>query len=313
MKKVVFLLLISYILFSVTLFITHKQEATSVSILSLKEQHSRVITSQEELFDVFIYFDQTNSFFTDIQNVENCELVDEFELITVKLFSIVDTNEIVTYENKNYTTYQFNLSFEQLYSENASFEFENASLNIYYSNDVLVTLEIGNVNLLFDEVSNFMHLDIQRLYGVFNEIEQVEYLMGIVLNLEAISPGIIEIKKIECNVISIHLDLEHIVFLDQTIDAFSKIDEIILLSDYSNITEEFISQSSSIVLNSSKLIFIPLLYKSTLLHISRFPLIITYMYLGNEYVYVMDDFLFYHKNSFSEVSPSDIKRIEYHY
>jgi hypothetical protein len=313
MKKTVIAVILVYLIIAGIILLFVKDPADHVSIFHVRHDQAILLDSTEEWFDLELYFSEVASFFTDKANVDTIAIADDDQLISVSLKETIQGAKTKKYDQEDHYQFYFRLQFDQVMCLGGQFALIDAVCTIVYQNGVTLAVPIGNLTLLYQEISPIEHIDFTRLYGIVNPSPEGEYLAGIVIGLAKYPLGDVWLTDLETTLKNLTPDLSHCVILDEAIPPFSLASDWVA-EDFSPIfSEETPPFSSSILLAEETLLLIPLCYQDQIKTIRQFPLIIHYRYLDTAYSFVMDDFLYFQGNDLVEEGAPNVWRTIYHY
>lgn len=124
--------------------------------------------------------------------------------------------------------------------------------------------------------------------------------------------GDLRLESVDTTLANSVLDLAQARMIDSPVSPFTEITS--LVPEYSPIkASEAINSASFVLTDAETLIVIPMVYQDLTLRTPQFPLIVTYSYSGNQYQFVLDDFIFFQNHDYAEKSDSDVWRYLYQY
>jgi hypothetical protein len=306
MKKIFFIVIGLYLSVSgIIILIKDKDYIDSIEILSIKKDYARIITDNEPI-DIPVYISSENSFFTSSDNIVDARILSDFDEVEIKISQIKNQKQVVTYNNKQYYLYYYEIDLNNVYTLGLKLDFINANISLTYNNDETLNLEIGDLSLLFHEITGSNHLDYSRMYSVHDQ----DAIIGIYIEMINKTGQEITIKSIDVLNNNMFLNLNKAKIVYEPLNHLQPIDEII--PGFQNLVTEFPNpQDFSFKHNNA--IFIPINYLNTFNYINRFPLMISYEYNNTIYDYIIDDYLFYSQISDLYNGLFEIQTYQYHY
>ncbi|MGI6392470.1 MAG: hypothetical protein ACOX16_02495 [Candidatus Izemoplasmatales bacterium] len=294
MHKLVFTAIGLFIIASLVLVLTEKDKPQTIEILALKENRSLLISDNDENVIITLFLSQKDSFFTAIDYIQSCRIEDDEEEIELEVIDIIAGNEVL-YKGNTYWQYQFVLGFHEVFVRDSILEFADARCVVEYENDVELAIAIGGITLCLIDICQTVHLDFLRLFGNTEILSEGERLASITIELENRGFDTVMIKGIETYVTGMDISLDN--------------GSIIIDGESEPITiESFRLPPGDGVLCNFKVNFV-----NDSLPVYRFPLFITYEYLGIEYKLIIDDFPYFRKAPFYEVDDAIVATYLYHY
>lgn len=293
MKKFFLLALGIYMLVAFGLIIFTKEKANEISILSKTMTYSRIITKSDETIEFPLYFSQEDSFLTVLGNIDVARLTSDTNEISLIPVDITPKETDIKYKDKTYILYMFAFKIEDFNLQDINLEFKEAYLNLTYKNEVKFNFDIGEVNILFNEIINPSHIEMTRMYATVDNSDNLEYVSGIVIGIKKHTVDNVVITKLNTFLGDSNLDLCNSIKINEAPNMDEDIEDI-LGESYQNVNLNFCT-TSNLSLEDEALYFIPMNYK-ILKTINRFPLELTYKINDIEYQYYIDDFLFFSTN-----------------
>lgn len=288
MRKVFIVLIAVIILTATTLLLLNDKETNeSVSILTIANDYQRVITDNEEL-SITVFVSKQDSFLTDKTYIDSAYLKSIDETIQIEISEIRDLSHKQIYQDIEYNAYSIDLNFSRIQVMNYQMNLEDCLLEISYLNSRTISLEIGNLYLLFQDIQEDSLLMVDRMYAIYNESD-FEYISGIFIAIDNFSNLDISITDIYCNNQNIQFDLSETIIVEEAVSYNLGINEA-LNKTYSSVG--IVHQNESIQLEHYTNLLIPLKYRNRLLKTNRFPMMIDYEFNGKTYTHIIDDFIF---------------------
>jgi len=313
MKKVVLIALILYACTALALFYFAEVDPKKITLLTVPQHYARVIASDTERLGIVICVDQTDTFFTATENIRAMRIWDEESELAVSVERIVRLEETFLYEEKSFSLYRFEIGFGEIAQANMSLSFFHANAEISYENDYLLTFELGDVHLIFNDLESEGHIGMSRLYGTCFVMENQSVLTGFVIGLEKHVTSPITITGIEIFSETAWVDLDSSRWIEEALPYDEDIGILTGKPAYSSIRETKPVIDFSLAFGEDGLLFVPINYLNKFAFMSQFPIRISYRYLDRDYVFLLDDFRFFSTDPVPEVLKDDIVKTEYCY
>ncbi len=282
-----------------------KDHIDMVEILSIKKDYARIMTKGETI-DIPIYISEENTFFTRKENIVDARIESEKDQLAIQIAKIKNQKQRVTYQNKTYYLFYLEINFDDVYTLGLKLGMLNSNMIIDYNNDESLTLELGDINLLFHEISGSNHIDYSRMYSIHDQ----DQIIGIYIELINQTGQNINLLSIDLLNEKMHLNLNDAKIVYNHLNHLKTLEEII--PGYQSIVSDFPAPKAFSFTHNTAL-FIPMNYLNTYNHLNRFPMMISYEYNGNLYDYIIDDYLFYSHVSDLYNDLYDIQTYQYHY
>ena len=206
MRKWLILVVVAGFISSCYLIINRPEKSDALTILSIEQTDSRLITDSQETIDIPLYFSKDNSFFIDKDNISYISISDVYNTLEVNIKAIVKKPGTYNYNDTDFYLYVFSLDFSNLSMTDVNMNLSNTSLNISYVNDVKYSFSIGDKNLYFSQVNENSYLSYSNLYAIYNSYAD-NYINGIVIKFENLPEKEIDINCIDINVDKFNLDI----------------------------------------------------------------------------------------------------------
>lgn len=313
MKKVVLIALILYAFTALALFYFAEADPEKITLLTAPQHYARVIASDAERLGIVICVDQTDTFFTETENIRAMRIWDEESELAVSIERIVPLEEPFVYEEKSFSLYRFEIGFGEITQANMSLSFWHANAEISYENDYLLTFELGDVHLIFNDLESDGHIGMSRLYGTRFVMENQSVLTGFVIGLEKHVTTPVTITEIEIFSETAWVDLASARWIEEALPFDEDIGVLTGNPVYSCIRETKPVSGFSLAFGADGLLFVPINYLNEFACLSQFPIRITYRYLDKDYAFLLDDFRFFSTDPVPEVLRDDIVKTEYCY
>lgn len=281
-----------FIALAVGLVLLDESTFDEVSILSIEQNYSRLITSEEESLSFPVYISTDDSFLTSIESIEKTYLENEFNQLEVNLIAITNMDYVEKLDGYTYQLFLYEINFAYL-SLN-SIVIDDAKLKIIYINNQEITIRLGDISLSFGDVVGSSYFDIERVYATTSYLNNLEYVSGIVIGFNNLTMLDISINEINIGSKQVFLDTGSHIQVEEEIPYNQDIN-LILNKEYECIRSVAGVQEPMLLVDYN-LLFIPFQYVNEISSIRRFPIYISYTYMNQEYNYVMDDFRFISTN-----------------
>ena len=307
MRKVFTTIIFLFIIICGIIIYSNENNIDKVNIISLKRNYIRLITSKEETVTVPMYFDTNKSFLTSIESISESYLLNDNNQIKVSIDNIRCGDSYTNNLGKSYDLFLFDLKFEDITINEINID--NARFKIIYKNQDILEMNIGNFNIRFNEIISENNFDVYRLFITVKEKNDKEYITGIVIGINDLTNQGIVINDISIGTNKVIPDLKNSVVIDEIVEFDTDIDDILgyQYDPFLDIKE------FNYKLNDNKLIFVPMSYNIEIIDLKRFPIYINYSYLGKNYEYLIDDFIFISEKYSLEENYGEIQEYTYYY
>lgn len=309
MKRWFFIVIGIYLIITLAFICFHQEMPDEVIIITIPQTEARLITSEAERMEIDVFVNTSQSFLTEKTNITSVKIVDSSQELAVAIHDITHLGPAIICE-ETLEHFQLILSFEMLYPHGVTMRFIDATLRLLYENQAEFQLAIGNITLMFADVSQEAYLDFSRLYGVTMMDETKHIMTGIHIEFRVSALAELVVESIDPLLEGVSFDLNraHIpdvgyphcldVSAPEAVEAWPSAGEI---------------TDSEVVLISDALYYFPLAYRWPWCTIRRFPLVITYRYLETSYHMIIDDFRYYQEDYWENATYDDICRYSYQY
>ena len=308
MKKFFFLLLGFYVLLGAVFFFLHPSEKEYVTMITVKEELSRVLYENETL-EINVFTDQPNAFLFDKEQFDSVYIESENFIFEVMIGEVLMENEPVLYHDKEYNQVRLKIVFDRInFAVGTEIVANNASIRIVYSNQCEISFEVGSIHLLIMDELNTPGLYLRRLYGVVDSSSTIGGLSGILVELKNDNETGIYLKSMDAFMDTVHFDNSNLWVLSTSENVYSIEDiENVLIAEYDS-EEVFIEPGEN------KVLFLPFNKKTESFYFNRFPIVITYIHLNQSQQDVIDDFIYF-SNQFTqlEVFENELSFARYYY
>jgi len=268
MKKSFILIGSLYLIVIFLVIIVPKDKVKEVTILSIQEEKSLLMLSDEVIqFD--IYANVKNSFLFNDNEVTNASLTSLDNQYQVSIdFKLYEQSSIEFYD-ETYFHIQISVCFDEIRMDQMNLVFESVKLSINYQNGRNLQIPFGNLKIQVLPDFNESRLTFTSIYAI-RKSETNDSISGVVIHLYS-SDNTIKLLDVTIN----------------SVRAMIKKNEIAIIKDIrytfeDDITNNQLSQIpiETITLNQEEevVVYLPIEKSSYLLR--RFPIIITYSYLN---------------------------------
>jgi len=275
-----------YVILFGAFLITNHPENEFINMITIQEEISQVLYEDESL-NLILFIDDTDRFVSNVELIESVLLRGNFNFATVEITAFHISDYSLEWNQTQYYKVEIEIRFVEVALNECDLVLENAFLDILFTNQQTLSLPYGNITLKFSNHQEPQHLEMIKMSGIPKPSS--EELFGIVITLESNTVSEININHLDMMTQSLEFKLEELRVLSEN-------DINIVANDMESVTIETIDLTEQPILNSHELIlFVPIAYTDDSLSCSRFPVIINYEYLGNQYEYIIDDFLFFQR------------------
>lgn len=309
MRRWFFLVIGVFIVGGCILVWSSPDKESSVELLTVDQPYARVITNQDETISIPVYLSTTDSFLLEPETIDKASIKTKTTQLSVTILAIQEMNHQEEYMGHIYSEFQYEIGFDYQMNSEEVFSLEQAKLSITYINGETIELEIGDLYLMFHEVSYNEQLELYRMFAMTQVYNGLEYTSGIVIGLNNLTDSSIQITSMTNLVSGMLFDLTDAVIIDDSLDIHTPMREI-LNDDFDLFAINQYENSIEVVNNH--LLLVPLQYEA-LVQVGRFPLVITYQYQNQTYQYLIDDFMFYQTNRSLEDENGNIRQCVYQY
>jgi len=307
MRKVFAVLLGLFFVGAAIILLNEEEFVEEISIITYTGSYSRLITSTEETLSIPIYLSYDESFITAKDSIDSANISGSENVLEVNIADIRNSEYSETLEGREYQMFFSDLTFPNANLTDYFLDLSNASLNLVYVDGEAISLEVGDIYLRFAEIANPGYLDLYRMYALtIDDLD--ETTAGIVIGLDNVTPNEIILSGIDIGFPDWHFDLGNATYLDVAPDSYMSLVDSGIIDAYSDNAE-----STTFNLDGDTLIWLPLLSEEARNRTNRFPLLISFEYLGNEYIYMIDDFIFYTADYSLEGNYGRLREFVYRY
>lgn len=306
MRKIFTSVIFIFIVIGSILIMIIEDRVDTIELYTIKKSYSRLITDNYEKISFPLYISSKDSFLTDKDNIESCYIYDDNNEISVSLYQIRFVDEYRKINQSNYNLFMLDIGFNDITVDEITFS--DASLRLNYQNQEIIELKVGNLNLRFSDIDQNLNIDLYRAYTTVKSYENVEYISGIVLGLNALNDEDIIITNISIGSDRISPDLKNIKALTTQVDIKDDVSDI-LGYEYNQFSDLLSAEYTL----TDNLMYIPFLYTEKVFLLNRFPIYIEYKINDNYYEYIIDDFMYVSENYNFEVDNDNLQQYIYNY
>ena len=310
MRKVFFGLLFVFIIATIILLSLNESPKDTVSLLTIYQDYSRIISKKDEIISIPVYVDYLDSFLLTPEAITSAYLIDNLNTLEVNIENIRKTEEVDKLNEETYYLFNIDIKFPYNLESEQLISLNNCKLEINYINDESIDLEIGNMYLMFKQIEENNQISLYRMFSLTDFYNGKEYISAVLLGLTNITKDDLKIISIENNIPTMNFDLKEAIFTNEELDIHENVSSIIN-HEYNPIGNATLSNSIDLIDN--KLLFMPIKYENTIQITNRFPIIIKYIYKDKEYYYIIDDFMFFNPNYTLEDYYGSIRECIYNY
>ncbi len=310
MRKVFFGVVITFIIFALVVLHLDEKPKSTVHLLTVYKDYSRIITKPEETISIPIYTDYEDTFLLNIEAITSSYIFNDVNSLEIEIQNIRKTEDINKLDDETYTLYYIDISFPYDLISEQVIDLSSCKLNLTYINDESINLEIGNMFLMFSSIIENNQISLYRMFALTNFYNGTEYISAIVFGLTNMTCENIKIIEIDNCIQTMNLDIDEAIFRDEIDDVHESIESIVE-HEYNLIGT--VSLNASIDLIDDKLLIVPIKYEDIIQTTNRFPLILKYIYKDKEYSYIIDDFMFFETHNTLEDYYGNIREFIYNY
>lgn len=311
MKKIYGLLIFLYLGIAVVLIILAPKRKTTIQIAVKEGVYSQVLTDADERFEILIYMTENDSFLTTKSAIIDARLMSEESEMAMTIDTIDNLDRVVDYQNQVYHVFRYVFDLSEFAIDTLKMDFSHATLQMTYENNAVIELEMGEVHLLWDFMTEETDFDFFRLSGLYGIHQEKNVLEGIMIGFDRFIQEEIIIHSISCGINVVHFNLDHALFYDEIGDDSSLYET--LEPNFNPFDNTVMNDAYSWEVIPSKLYAIPLNYQEKFIDLWRFPLIITYEKNQEVKQMVIDDFMFRTETIQLAEELSDVFTYQYRY
>lgn len=250
---------------------------TSPKIYSIKK------TSETEVFHIEVLSNIHDPYYLKKESIVSISLTDDEERIPLVLKEL----KVTQANSEDYIAdFSLQVSFD---ANDYRIVFDQAYLDITYSNGQELSLYIGEFNYMFE--TSDTSLTYQSVYGTYGYVDGKNTVTAIVLELENNADKNILITNIDIFSNSVNIHSQNITETHQTIEPFILVQDI-LQEDYNFFDIDQDQVSIYMQTKEKKALYCPLLYNGDIRYIHRFVIEVTYIENNQEKTLIIDDFPF---------------------
>ena len=301
--------ILSFLLIALSILLFIEDDITTKVVISPKI-YSIMKSSDNELFNITILTNEIDSYHFNEDFISNINLSDEEEVIPIELVEIDKSNESYPYENEiyNFVTFKLRIGFR---SDDFLLNFENAHLNIDYSNTDEISLFIGEFNYLFHNEEN-TDLSINNLFATHAFINDIDTASGLYLNLGNLSEYNITISSVELGASSVASNNYYLREIHDDITIEHTPEQILNIDNYNYQLYSDDYQGSILLRKYNEIrLYVPFSYKADISYLYRFYVKVNYIVNSEEKVFVIDDFPYINTSNYKLELESDYVQYEF--
>ncbi len=299
-KGVVFLLLsIATIMLMIALL---RSENTAIKIISVNQVHSYLYTSDLETISIPLLINTEQSHVFLEEAIDTVYITNETkkQKIPVTLTNIRKDN---TRDYNDAPHHQYTVFISPaLKTNDLTTHIDEALLVITYHDYPELRVPIGTFSYSFyDQQTN--HISIETRINIPKNIEHYPTSMGLYFNVNNKTSNPITITKLSLLTDAITPNMDAIIALDS---PTQNIDELLdyMPKNYNPLASTTPAQPTLDLSPYTESFFlVPFTYQTTFQLLHRYPLLIEYLYQGDTYLAIYDDFLFIKTDPF--ISPNN--------
>ncbi len=303
MKRVVLIIIAFYLLLAIAFFIFKPSVSSYNTILTINQEVSEVVFKDERI-TYGLYTSDIDSYLFDNDLITQIYIKSNEALYLVSGFFNISDTDTFRFHDEAFHKITISLYFEEIWINNASLHFPNATVEIHYLNDQILSFPIGNLSLYLIESFESHLIDFYSLYGLSSSVLDNPFL-GIVIEIDRLYENQIQLLNFSLNGIDYRIDNEGILIVNNirynTIEEAS--DEMLFAINLVNNEYE---------LNSIATFLLPIITDSEMM-MSRCPLFITYRYHHQVFTFIIDDFVYYQTIWSNLEEIEDVIKITRHY
>lgn len=288
MKYLLGILSVLLLFFSIVFFL---QEDVTLEITTSPNIYSYKKTSETEVFHIKLMLNQNDPYYFYKESIDSSALTNGEERIPLYLY---ESHIEETIGGMYLVDLSYQIGFD---ANDYTIMFENAYLEIQFTNNEEVSLYIGEFNYMF--ASSDSGLTYHNVHGTYGYVDNTNTVTGIVIELENNLPSNIMITDFEVFSSSVDVHNDYVIEVMREIDPFENVETIL---DQEYFFYDIAQENLSIFMQSreQKTLFCPLVYNGEIHYIHRFTLIITYLENNEEKRLIIDDFPFMATTHFSD-------------
>jgi len=302
--------LLSFLLIVVSILLFIEDNPKTKIIISPKI-YSIMKSSDNELFSIVLLVNDVDSYYFNQEYINNIKISsDGEEIVPCILNNIKKSNEyyIDNDEAYYYLTLELSVGFD---SDDYTINFNNAYLDITYSNKKEINIYIGEFNYYFYDEDN-TDISLNNLLSTHALIDDIDTATGLFLNLGNESDYNITIYSVEIgssNTLANNYYLNEIYEIPSISDTP---EEILNIDTYNySIYGEYRANSILFRKNNEIMLYVPFSYIGDISYLYRFYVKVHYIIDSEEKVFVIDDFPYINTSNYREELESGYYYYEY--
>jgi hypothetical protein len=287
MRKLVVVVIVLYFVAAGILLLVDEPAAATVTILTIDEEYSFLITGPEDAMTFTLYLDDAVSSVCDPEQIVSARLEDDDLALALVLADVVSADRTVLHEGITYHEFHYSFYADGILSEGARLSFRSARLCLDFNDGTSDEYVVGDIEIVFGSPGTPDRLDFTRLYAVYDEESGLETLCGIVIAITNLTSAPLVIEDIDFACPGIAASLGEAVLLESETERVT--DDPTADSGRSLLDEPV---AGTIPVEGTSLWFIPVRHTDRLRAVTRFPVLLTFACAGDRTVFAIDDFAF---------------------
>jgi hypothetical protein len=259
---------------------TTREVARELHILSEIETSSRLLSSPQESFGFTLSFSEENPLFVEADYLLDAALEDLNTTLPLRLVQIEGPSKRFDRFDKHYASYTFEFALALDAHPGYAASFDQGVLTLTYLEDIELTIPIGSFAILVEAIQDDTPLSLVRLYGKKEE--------GGCGGITQLLIGIENTTAVPIEIVSITSGFASTLWLpirEASIHPNERVDE---LSEFGGRVEATIP-----IIPGYGVQYVVWKRSDDLVRLSRFYLVLEYVFLGETYRFHIDDFRYY--------------------
>ena len=180
-SKIIIPFIILIIIITSIIIITNKRN-TELSII-VPDKHYSLLYEDKPILNLKFYCSKDDPLIFDLNNISKASIYNEYDMYNCKIEEIIKSEDLTNYQNKDYYEGIFKIILN--FTSNELIDIKNAYLKIIYNNEDELNIKIGN--LCFYKSRSVNNITIKKVQSIVNPIDQYLSMVGIILEIEALS------------------------------------------------------------------------------------------------------------------------------
>lgn len=293
MKWIYLGLVMAFTVLTILLFVRVEEEIRFGTQL---QSYSWYYTDALETVQIETLVNDTESFYVDIEYIEQVSLKDETISLSMELVDLKKSDMVIAMQNHQYTVLKWVMR-PNVIPANTTIQLTNAQMTVHYRNGDEIALNIGDVSYVFqqDITDDIALSELSATHEIIGDIETVS---AVQIGLKNRTAGLLEIRSI--NVVSSLVSTNTGALLrDVDCQQIDSVSSCLGRTEYSFFITPIPSNLHQIILPGQDTTFyVPLSYQ-TAIPFHRFVIAVTYQKDGEEKIMYIDDFPFMKTTSFA--------------